>query len=183
MKYIKKFNESTFSDFYPKNKWVKLSLKDRRNFKHDLYDIINLAYTDIGGHVRITAPNDIINDKNLTFWTAVDIDKDPNADVVIFSRKSNGYKISGWGHDGSKEAKKELLKKLINILQKKGFWIEVSGRPAEILINAGCKINDYNTVRRIFPNSKINWLGNGAYTRTLPDGKVTEEEYLVGSPL
>ena len=74
------------------------------------------------------------------------------------------------------------MKQLSNLLHKEGFWIEVSGRPAEILISAGCKTNDYDTVKRIFPNSKINWLGDGVYTRTLPDGEVTEEEYLVGSP-
>jgi hypothetical protein len=31
------------------------------------------------------------------------------------------------------------MKQLIVLLNKEGFWIEVSGRPAEILIVAGCK--------------------------------------------
>jgi ribosomal protein L28 len=124
----------------------------------------------------------VVNDPDLTFWTAVDIDRDPNADVVIFSRKSHGHKISGWGHDGSKEARKELMRQLSNLLHKKGFWIEVSGRPAELLISTGCKRNEYNVVKKIFPNSKINWIGDGIYTRTLPDGEITEEEYLVGYP-
>lgn len=58
----------------------------------------------------------------------------------------------------------------------------MSGRPAELLISTGCKRNEYNVVKKIFPNSKINWIGDGIYTRILPDGEITEEEYLVGYP-
>jgi hypothetical protein len=74
------------------------------------------------------------------------------------------------------------MKHLISILHKSGFWIEVSGRPAEILIESGSRYVSKETVSRIFPDSEINWLGDGLYTRTLPDGSITEQEYLVGKP-
>lgn len=182
MRYLKIFEDFTFSDLFDKNQWVELSMEDRSKLKKEIWEIVDLAYKTLGGHVRISSPDAVVNDPDLTFWTAVDIDRDPNADVVIFSRKSHGHKISGWGHDGSKEARKELMKQLSNLLHKKGFWIEVSGRPAELLISTGCKRNEYNVVKKIFPNSKINWIGDGIYTRTLADGETTEEEYLVGYP-
>jgi hypothetical protein len=74
------------------------------------------------------------------------------------------------------------MKQLIVLLHKEGFWIEVSGRPAEILIGADCRYCDKQIVSKVFPQSKINWIGDGVYTRTLHDGTETEEEYLVGRP-
>ena len=74
------------------------------------------------------------------------------------------------------------MKHLVSLLKTSGFWIEVSGRPAEILIDSGCRYASEKTVARIFPDSEINWLGDGIYTRTLPDGSITEQEYLVGLP-
>lgn len=183
MKYIRNFENYTFSDFYDKNKWVKLSKEDRKNLKYELYDIVNLAYSDIGGHVRIDSPEAIVNDNELDFWNAVDIDEDPNVDVVIFSRRSNGNKISGWGHDGSKESRKEVVNRLKSILRIDGFWIEVSDRPAEILIQSGCSfIKSESEIRELFPNTKIKWIGDGKYTRILEDGKETSIEYVVGKP-
>jgi hypothetical protein len=182
MKYIKLFEDFTFADLYAKDKWVELSMEDRSLLKYEVWKIVDIAYQSLGGHVRVSSPDAVINDPDLNFWTAVDIDKDPNVDCVLFSRPSHGHKISGWGHDGSKEARKELMKHLISILHKSGFWIEVSGRPAEILIESGCRYASKETISRIFPDSEINWLGDGLYTRTLPDGSITEQEYLVGKP-
>jgi hypothetical protein len=182
MKYIKQFEDYTFSDLYAKDKWVELSMEDRSLLRYEIWNIVDIAYQPLGGHVRVSSPAAVIMDPDLNFWTAIDIDKDPNVDCVIFSRPSHGHKISGWGHDGSKEARKELMKQLISLLHKHGFWIEVSGRPAEILIESGCRYASEKTVKRIFPDSEINWLGDGVYTRTLPDGTITEKEYLVGQP-
>jgi hypothetical protein len=182
MNYIKLFEDFTFSDLFDKNKWVELSMEDRSKLKKEIWEIVDLAYKPLGGHVRISSPDAVVSDPDLTFWTAVDIDKDPHVDVVIFSRESYGHKISGWGHDGTKESRKELMKQLITLLHREGFWIEVSGRPAEILIGADCRYSDKQTVSKVFPHSEINWIGDGVYTRTLPDGTQTEEEYLVGRP-
>ena len=119
----------------------------------------------------------------LSIDNKVQITRPEVADVIIFSRESHGHKISGWGHDGTKEARKELMKQLIVLLHREGFWIEVSGRPADILIGAGCKYCDKQTVSKIFLHSEINWIRQGVYTRTLPDHTITEEEYLIGRPI
>ncbi len=181
MNYIKLFEDFTFSDLYQKNKWVELSMEDRKKLKKEIWEIVDLAYKPLGGHVRISSPDAIINDPELTFWKAVDIDEDPNVDVIIFSRETYGHKISGWGHDGTKEAKKELIKQLITLLNKKDFWIEVSGKPGEILIKSGCKYNNKQIVSKIFNKYLINWYGKGSYTRTKGIGN-TNTCYLLGRP-
>lgn len=182
MNYIKYFENFTFNDLYDKNEWVDLSKEDRIKLKKEIWEIVDIAYKPIGGHVRIVNPESIVNDPDLRFWTATNVDNEPYTDVVIFSRPLNGYKISGWGHDGSKISRKELIKKLISLLKTKDFWIEVSGRPAEVLINSGCVYCELDIVEKIFPKSIINWIGNGIYTRTLENGEITEEEYLIGNP-
>ena len=193
MKYLKTFEtltksyklSSKFSDIFTKYKWVELPIEARNVLKKEIWELVDIAYKPLGGHVRISDPNSVINDKELSFWSAVDIDDDPYSDVVIFARKSpNGYKISGWGHDGEKESRKELIKQLGNILMRQSFWIEVSGRPAEILMNTpGINyLKDKESVAKLFPESEINWVGNGYYTRKLHDGTVTDEEIVIGNP-
>lgn len=184
MNYLKTFEKFNFSDYFLKHKWEQLGIEHRRELKQELWELVDLAYQPLGGHVRINNPDSVINDKDLDFWKGIDIDSDPKADVVFFSRKSFGNKISGWGHDGSKEARKKLMEKLAAMLNTDGFWVEVSGRPAEILINSGCDyVNDPKKIQSIFKDSKINWKGHGVYTRTLPDGVETDEEYIIGKPL
>lgn len=182
MIYLKYFENFTFSDYFEKNKWEVLSIEHRRELKKELWELVDLAYRPLGGHVRIHNPETVLNDKDLDFWTCIDIDQDPNSDVVIFSRKSFGNKISGWGHDGTQLAKKSLTSKLVSLLNTKNFWIEVSGKPAKILIDSGCnQIKDINVIEKIF-NTKINQSNDGSYTRLLPDGSYTEIEYIIGYP-
>jgi hypothetical protein len=173
-----------FSDKFDKHKWVELNRKDRGELKREIWELVDNAYGPLGGHVRVKDQNSVVGDKNLSFWSAIDVDDDPYSDVVIFARKSeSGYKISGWGHDGGKEAKKGLIKKLASLLRKKGFWIEVSGKPATILSNMGAnRVNDRRTIEKLFPNSKIKMLDNGYYKRTLENGD-TEEEIILGNPI
>jgi hypothetical protein len=184
MRYLKLYEEFVFSDIAKKYQWVELSFEDRKKLKHEVWELIDTAYSTLGGHVRISKKDDIFNDKELTFWSAVDVDDDPYCDVVIFGKKTTfGNKLSGWGHDGQKISKKELFNKLSNILSNPGVWLEASGRPAEILLSKGIKyLNSKEEIQKIFPNSEINWIGDGKYTRKLPSGLTTDEEFIFGNP-
>ena len=46
-----------------------------------------------------------------------------------------GIKFSGVGHDGQKISKKEYLERTSDFLHKKGFYVEVSDKMAQILLN------------------------------------------------
>lgn len=184
MKYLKSYKifETKFNDIFPKFKWVKLSISDRENLKKEIWELVDNAYKPLGGHVRISDINKIVTDNELVFWNAIDVDSDPNIDVVIFARKTKfGYKISGWGHDNGVESKKYLLKRLISLLRKKGYWIEVSGNPAKLL-SRNLKRLSIKDVRKLFPESEVVYLGNDLYQRTLEDGKKTDPEMILGNP-
>lgn len=196
MKFLRTYEEYTFHDLFPKNEWMQLSKQDMIELKDSLWVIIDNAYGPLGGHVRIKNAESIINDPDLSFWRAIDIDRDPDADIVIFGRHTDtGYKISGWGHDGEKASKKELMSQLASILKRKGFWIEVSGRPSEILLKQfNCSyVDTYEKIMNLFPGSNINWLSEhptdpdlknfkGFYQRVLEDGTDTEIEIVLGNP-
>ena len=111
MKYLKLF-EDTFNDIYKrKNKWIKL-IDDNKidELKNNLFILVNNAYSKIGGNNVIKSPDDIFK---RSYWEAIDIDTDPDADSLIFGKKTNyGIKITGIGHDGNRRTKKRLLNKL-----------------------------------------------------------------------
>lgn len=195
MRFLKTYEEVTFSDIFPKNQWVKLSKDELDKIKDELWVIIDNSYGPLGGHVRIKDKDSILT-SDLDFWRAVDIDADPYADVVIFGRHTkHGFKISGWGHDGEKKSKKELMSQLKRLLRTRGLWIEVSSRPSEILLKNGVKyVNSFDKVSKLFPESKIKWIGNhpiddelkkfnGFYTRTLAHGDETDIEIILGNPI
>ena len=183
-----------FSELYPKNKWVKLNLHDKEYLKDELFTIIHNAYSPIGGHVRIVNPDSIVEDDDLVYWDAADIDYDPEADIVIFGKKTKfGYKISGWGHDGEKNSKRELFNHVAKILKKPGYYVEISGKPAEILIkNYNVHfIDDIDEIQKLFPESKIKWFGkhphfesgviDGFYIRK-QENLETDIEIVLGKP-
>lgn len=183
MKHLKSYKLfDSFNEFFPKFKWIKLSIEDRQKLKKEIWELVDNAYKPLGGHVRISDVEKIVTDDQLVFWNAIDVDSDPNIDVVIFARKTKfGYKISGWGHDNGTESKKYLLKRLIELLRRKGYWIEVSGSPAKLL-NRRLTSLPIKDVKKLFPESKIISLGNGLYRRTLENGKQTDPEMILGCP-
>jgi len=170
---IKEEQEKTFQDiFTTKNRWVELSATEKEELHKNLYNLISAAYDTRfdNGHPRFSSKEDVINDKDLVFWKASDIDEDPLADVVLFGRKTpHGIKISGIGHDNSELGKKEVMKYSAEILNQDGFWIEVSGRVAEILISFGAPyLDNPKDVTKVLDNKPISkWLGNGWYERPI----------------
>ena len=198
-KYIDFINEDKylFGDIFPKNKWVKLNDHERRDLKDNLFYIIDKAYGPLGGHVRIKDSDAISNERDLTFWRAIDVNGDLKIDAVLFGKYTeHGFKISGWGHDGSTEAKKELMSKLAKLLKTPKFYIEVSGKPARILLkNYNVSyVDSGEKVCKLFPNSNIEWIGGnpidpelekfkGFYKRMLGDGTDTEIEIVLGNPI
>jgi len=128
----------------------------------------------------------------LNYWEAADIDYDPEVDVVVFGRKTKfGFKISGWGHDGENDSKYELMNHISNLLKKGGYYVEVSGKPASILLKRlnTPYVKDINILKKIFPDSEFLWVGknreevsfgdiDGFYQRKLENNTITDTEIL-----
>jgi hypothetical protein len=124
-------SEKTFKDIkHSKNKPVKIKnseLEKDKELAKELFDLINVTYASIGGHLKIQDENDIPGGNEN--WTAVDVDKDPDADIVFASKtKSGNNKSTVTATDGSVEAKKAMLKLKADELNKPGNNVKIKGR-------------------------------------------------------
>lgn len=181
---------STFQDlFKSKMRWEKLSYSQALELRYELIEIIDRAYREVfpEGHCRLSDVNDFYKNEDLVFWRAINIDSDPYSDVVIFgTKRANGFKISGWGHDGSKSARVYLIDKLAELLSSKSenIYIEVAGRPAEILTSDKYNIPrlSKDKVEYLYPDSDFEWNDKGFYKRTIDNGEWTDYEVLLGNP-
>jgi hypothetical protein len=167
-------NERTFNDIYKKkDKWVKmLDPSKRQEIAKNLFWLVQNSYGPLGGHPSIPDISGIFNPK-LYYWEASDNDKDPEANVVIFGRKTDaGVKISGMGHDKSRKSKGELVAKLKEQLKKKGYWIEASDKVEVILYNDTIPyVDSQETVEKLF-GQKVEWLNDkGRYKREVSPKK------------
>jgi hypothetical protein len=109
--------------------------------------------------------------------------------MVMFGKKTRfGVKYSGVGHDGTSAAKREYITTRGNKLQKLGFYIEVSGKIAEILLGKYDVpvVSDINIIEKVlgkkveFLGNKEGMPGNGWYSRKL--GGSSHDKILLGRP-
>ena len=165
----------------PKNKWIELSGKALDKFRDEISDLINIAYKDIGGHANYRSAADI-TDKDMQVWHAVDLDDDPSPDAVnVYKKKKHGMKSTGLGHDGSPKAKSSVLKNKIQKLKKNGWFVEVSGKMYDILNSRGVPIiTNRKAVETILKGKKIQWHGDGWYTRNIGGG--SHKKIMMGVP-
>jgi hypothetical protein len=159
-----------FADLHvKKGKVKKLSpadLNKDRELADELFNLIDITYASIGGHLKIRSADDVPG--NNDEWDAVDIDSDPDADIVFASKIKNGNKkITTTATDSSKEASKKMLEILVKTLSKPGNVIEVSDALAHVLLTRYkvSVVSDENDVKNILKGKDINWVGEH------PDGK------------
>lgn len=177
-----------------KNKWVDLSdtdIKKDSNLADELFDLVDTTYKGIGGHVNFQTSKDFPG--KVKDWKAVDIDDDPEPDVVFADKQKGGNNKSVLtATDGSKEAKKVMLDQKVKDLNTKGNIAEVSDALAHVLITRYKVpfVNDEQKVRDILQKD-IKWVGenpngkypgyDGWYERILGDGK-PHLKIMVGTP-
>lgn len=158
----------------------------------ELFDLISTAYQEIGGHAKIKTPNDIFSDPDWNWWEGMDIHGTNDFDLIMFGQKTKfGVKFSGVGHDGTKDAKRAYIEARGRDLKKLGFYLEVSGKIAEILINKynAPVVEDESIVEKVLGKSVMwngahpddkNASGNGWYTRNI--GGHPHSKILLGKP-
>lgn len=131
-------------------------------------------HTTLGSFVKS------VGDVNNSEWMVMDYDENPDVDIAIFYRKPRvdekwvGFKIQGIGHDGTREAKDKLMKKVVGLLNGKNFWIEASDSMAKSLEKMGAyKEKSEDVLRGLFPTiKKVDT--DGSYIRHI-SGKDSEE--------
>ncbi len=178
-------DKKKFNDLYPKYKWYTLNKTNKKQIKNNLFSLVNLAYDDIGGHVRISSPEKVQQDDELDFWMAMDNNNDPYATVVIFGKKTQyGVKISGIGHNRTLQSKIDLFNQLSNILKNKGYYLESSHNPAQNLLFKNTPfVKNINAIRKIFNSPEARYIDsqNMWYEREV--NGITVKEILFGNPI
>lgn len=195
MKKIKLFEDfigekSSGELFNPKrNKTIKFDAKKYPELEDEFFDLISVAYAELGGHAKIKSPKDVFSDPDWNYWEGIDIHGDNNFDMIMFGQKTNyGIKYSGVGHDGSSAAKREYISARGKELKKLGYYIEVSGKIAEILLNSYDVpvVTDPIIIEKVlgktveFIGTIEGMPGNGWYSRIL--GGHSHNKILLGRP-
>ena len=176
MKHLLLFEE--FSNSFPKNVYVNLKHKDLQEYKDEIFDLIQTAYSQKGGNLEIRKPHDL-DTTDLNYWIANDIDSDPQADIALGGKtKPYGTKITVIGQDGSPEARKETVRKMIELMKTRGFYAELD---MDLANKFGLKpVQDEKEIKRVIDKPDIEYVGKGIYTRSIAGHK--KEKVLVGIP-
>jgi len=188
-------NES-FSDHFGKNKWVKLSRKEIEQHPElfdEMFNMIDQSYAYIGGHANYQSPEDIRCDNDISIFSLIDVDDDNEADAMNLAKTTrNGIKSIASATDGSRFAKDALLKRNLENLSKKGYYAEISGAAAKVMLRMGVNVvNDESIVREVLGGKRIKWFGDhpkgefpgtdGWYGRRI--GGEFHEKIMIGFPI
>jgi len=182
-------DKKTFDDIYSKHKWYLVN-STKPDIKNNLFTLVNMAYDEIGGHVRINTPDKVVQDADLNFWTAVNSnDNSPYANAVIFGKNTKyGIKISGFGHMGTIDSTDELIKHLVDLLNKDGYFVEASDKPAKIFLKFRVPIiHDIEIIKEMFGTYGADATFTDPehiwYVRTVNPNGDKSKEILFGKPI
>jgi hypothetical protein len=174
-KYVKLFEE--FAEDYPKNKFIEIPSRNAMNYSSEIFSLIQTAYANKGGNAEIKKADDLKN-SDISYWVLKDIDQDPEADVVFGGKfTKSGIKITIIGQDGSSDAKKEVMRKLTDLMKTGGFYAELDKDLTQKLGIA--YIKDEKLIRSII-NKELKYNSDGSYDRKIAGH--THTKVLVGKP-
>jgi GNAT superfamily N-acetyltransferase len=174
-----------FAEVYGKGAYAEVPkkvLQQDSDLADEAFDLIDRAYAPIGGHAGMRdVPSMLADDADM--YVMEDIDEDPQADVLqVYKTTDFGRKAVAVGQDGTKEARRRAVSLKIEDLDRPGYYGEVSGRIAEILLGAGVPVVTDPEVVRMVLRKPIEWLNNGGWYRRMLGGHM-HEKILVGRPL
>lgn len=181
---------------FKKGVWTQIDLKkltkdQKSELEYEIFGLISTAYKPLGGHVNFKNSKDVFSDKDVTYWKGLDLDGADDLDVIVFGKKTKyGIKLTGVGHDDEKLSKQEYLNNKAASLSKIGYYNEVSGKLAEILLQKYKidAVTDKDDIEKVIEKS-IEFLGKhpdgitagfGWYSRIL--GGHQHIKILLGKP-
>ena len=159
----------------------------------ELYDLIEKAYAEIGGHFDFTKPSDLPDD--YTDWSAVELDGDAEPDALRVAKKGQGtgLKMAAAGHDGTRKAIDAYLARTADLLKSTGYYGEMSKGLAHVMIKYHNVpfVNNKEDVERVLGKT-VEWVGahpegkypnyTGWYVRMI-GGKHRDMKILLGRPI
>ena len=166
----------------PKNKWVPIPHNELDAFKEQIFQLIDTAYSSIGGHPNFKNADDVEKEASDTDFEVIDLDDTPGIDAVdAFKNTPAGVKFVATGQNGSKAAKSAVVNRKAELLKQRGYYVEVSGKIKDIFLAKGVQlVDDEATVRKVLKGKDIEWHGDGTYTRDIAGKRHTK--MLLGKP-
>jgi len=169
----------------PKNKWeFIMSNSDKNEVGDELVGLVKNAYSNTPQGSFVNSIKDVIPSD----WHIIDHDKDPDIDVTVFYREPRanenwtGHKIQGIGHDGARKSKKKAIKKVEELLNKQGYWIEASDALRATLTKMNVPlVKDVKILRKLFNDPNLTKMDPVTYSRKLRNNKVIIES-VFGKP-
>ena len=166
-----------------KNVWLTLTDEEKDEFAEEIFDLINTAYTPIGGHPNYKSPDDVVGAEGEANYMVIDLDDDDEIDAVkVDKNRAGGNKSVAMGHDNSPKAKSAAINITAIMLKEPGHYIEVSGKLKDILMSKGVPVvTDKDTIERVMKGKNIEMNDDGTYSRYIGGEKHTKT--LMGNPL
>jgi hypothetical protein len=167
----------------PKDKWVDLTSDQKSEYAKDIFDLINTAYAPIGGNINYKSEADVLGAEADADYEVVNIDDDPEPDALsAYKKQPAGNKLAAIGHDGSPAAKSKVINHYADLLKKKGYYLEVSGKLKDILLSKGAPVvTDPELIKKVLKGKTIELNDDGTYQRFLGGEKHTKT--LLGNPI
>ena len=153
----------------PSNKWIEMDLKkiDKEGMVQ-IWDMYTKTYLDAGMDLSADDWEEMQAKYKATALKDVDSDHTPDA-FIIYKPTKWGNKIALLGTNGKKEAKSDIVKKLLQLVNTRGWFIEASLRMEELLSQANAPvIKDEEMIRDVVgADKKPEFTQDGYYTRYL----------------
>ena len=169
MKHIKLFEDFINEFEIPSNRWIEMDLKKiDKDGMQEIWDMYTKTYLDAGMDLSADDWQEMQSKYKAT--ALKDVDSDHTADAFIIYKPTKwGNKIALLGTNGKKEAKSDVVKKLLQLVSTKGWFIEASLKMEEILSKSGAPvIKDEDMIRDVVGADKQpEFIGDGYYTRFL----------------
>lgn len=168
----------------PSNQWVDFDLSkiDKEELDH-IWKMYTDTYSREGMDFSADDESELRNKYKATFLK--DVDNDHQSDAFIIHKETKyGNKIALLGTNDKKEAKKELIKKVIDLLNTKGWFIEASLKMEQILATSSVPVvMDQKMISDVVgADKKIEFGENGYYTRFLSKASKRITKRMYGIP-
>ena len=169
MKHIKLYEEFIYELEIPSGRWVEVDLSkiDEAGMKL-IWDMYTSTYAKQGMDLSADDWREMQQKYKATALKDVDKDKEPDA-FIIYKPTKWGNKIALLGTNNKPQAKTDIVKKLIELVKTKGWFIEASLKMEEILKSSNAPvIVDETMIRDVVGNDKQpEFEKDGYYTRLL----------------
>lgn len=175
---LKQLLSEALGDEFTKHKWMELDRQHVINYGRQIVNLINTAYAAKGGNLEIKSEDDL-KKTDLTFWVGIDLDSDPDLDSIVAGKPTQaGIKMTMMGQDGSGQAKRSVVTKMISLMKTRGFYAEMD--PDLAAKFSLPYIKDEAEIRKVI-NKELTMNPDGSYSRKLTAGPV-KTKVLVGIP-